>query len=419
MFVRCPRQNRVQNNSQGRPANTREATTLVSLRPAKNHFFAPAGAFLVFVCSVGFAQPTDHGFAYPAPAEGTYLFSRDVAYRTHAGVPVLADIYRPANKNGAHSPVLIFMNTRGPSSLRNHPIYLGWGRLAASEGFVAVVPDASADGAEKDFNGVLDYVGAHATELAADPEQIGIYAASGNGNGLLLVEDPKRSTVRAAAIYYGFVPPLEKYRSDLPVLLVRAGLDRPMLNRNIAETVQAAVAQNAPFTLLNYPAGHHGFEQLDQNEASREVIRQTLTFFKIALSRPYQTALWEGIPVAEAAGALAQGDFQQAADLYGRLVTSRPTDSLLRLSYGEALLGAGNYKSAREQFDALKGAGLGPRDLALPAARAAALDGDAESAIAWLRTIPSRFLSADMMDDPAFEKLRERADFRELFSRVP
>ena len=100
-------------------------------------------------------------------------------------------------------------------------------------------------------------------------------------------------------------------------------------------------------------------------------------------------------------------------------MTSRPTDSPLRPSYGEALLGAGNYKHVREQFDALKGAGLGPCDLAVPAARAAALDGDAESAIAWLKTIPSRFLPADLVDDPAFVSLRERADFRALFGRVP
>jgi hypothetical protein len=65
----------------------------------------------------------------------------------------------------------------------------------------------------------------------------------------------------------------------------------------------------------------------------------------------------------------------------------------------------------------LKGKGLGPRDLGLPAARACMLKGDADAAIAWLRSIPQRFLPAEVEKAPEFAALQGRADFHALFRR--
>ena len=67
-------------------------------------------------------------------------------------------------------------------------------------------------------------------------------------------------------------------------------------------------------------------------------------------------------------------------------------------------------------IEKLKGKGLGPRDLGLPAARACMLKGDADAAIAWLTTIPTRFLPPDVQTDAVFAPLRTREDFRALFS---
>jgi hypothetical protein len=41
--------------------------------------------------------------------------------------------------------------------------------------------------------------------------------------------------------------------------------------------------------------------------------------------------------------------------------------------------------------------------------------GDADAAVAWLRSIPTRFLPTAVRDEPVFAPLRERADFRALF----
>jgi hypothetical protein len=96
-------------------------------------------------------------------------------------------------------------------------------------------------------------------------------------------------------------------------------------------------------------------------------------------------------------------------------VAARPDDPRLRLAYGEALLGDAQYAAACTEFEKLKGKGLGPRDLGVPAARACAQKRDADAAVAWLASIPARFRPADLAADPAFASLQSRSDFRALF----
>ena len=100
----------------------------------------------------------------------------------------------------------------------------------------------------------------HAANLHIDANQVAVHAVSGNVSlAFPLVENPKRTAVKAAVMYYG-IGDVSDFRSDLPVLLVRAGLDRPTLNQSIGTFTADALARNVPLTLLNYPAGHHGFE---------------------------------------------------------------------------------------------------------------------------------------------------------------
>jgi hypothetical protein len=49
--------------------------------------------------------------------------------------------------------------------------------------------------------------------------------------------------------------------------------------------VSKELALNRPLTLVNYPAGAHAFDLLDDSEASRRIIRQVLDFLKVQLTR--------------------------------------------------------------------------------------------------------------------------------------
>ena len=332
------------------------------------------------------------------------------------------DVYKPGpfdaaqGKPGssARRPALIFFN-RAAGQDRKWDFYAAWARTAASKGIVGIVPDIRGGSEVADFKLLLAHLEQKRAEYGID--SIAVYAASGNVSAALpALQDPALTVVKAAVIYYGAAN-IQQFRLDLPILYVRAGLDRPPLNEFIGTLASRAVGQNAPFTLLNYAGGHHGFEAVDNNDTTRRVIDDTLNFVLNATSAPYQAALRASLGEAAAAGYVQSGKFKEASDEYAGMVAARPDDHRLRLSYGEALLGDKQYASACAEFEKLKGKGLGPRDLGLPAAQACLLKGDPAAAVAWLGTIPARFLPASTAQDPRFAALKDREDFQALFRR--
>jgi dienelactone hydrolase len=67
----------------------------------------------------------------------------------------------------------------------------------------------------------------------------------------------------------------------LPMFVARAGLDQPLINESIDEFVQEALAGNALLELMNHPAGRHGFDILDDDERSREIIARAVAFAQV------------------------------------------------------------------------------------------------------------------------------------------
>jgi hypothetical protein len=354
-----------------------------------------------------------------APTSPAVHVRTDLPFDTAGGARLAMDVYQlPRTREARARPALIFFNRAvGPD--RRGQLYAGWARTAASQGLVGVVPDLREGTEARDFEALLRYLTIHGPALGIDTAAIAVYAASGNVfTALPLLERPSLTAVHAAVIYYGTAP-VTTFRLDLPVLWVRAGLDRPDVNQEIVALAGRAIAQNAPVTLLNHPTGYHGFELFNDDDATRAVIDETLAFVRQATSRSYRRALAGALHEAGAAGAMQTGNYRDAATLYAQLVQSRPNDARLRLSFGESLLGDGRYREACTLFESLKDRGLGYRDLGVPAARACARAGDAEAAIGWLRSIPSRFLPRSLADDSAFTTIRGRPEFNVIFSKPP
>jgi hypothetical protein len=357
-----------------------------------------------------------NNFFYPSPPPGTVTVSKDVPYGESASIKLLMDVYRPASGSGS-APALVFFNQAAGDQRRAFTFYARWGETAASKGLVGIVPDLRQQSSAEDFRLLIAHLMDRGADYGIDRDAIAVYAGSGNVfTALPVVEDPAHTAVKAAVMYYGNAN-VTVFRPDLPLLLVRAGLDRPAVNARIADLAAAAMAQNAPLTLLNDPAGAHAFEIFNDDAMTRAVIDQTIDFVKLATSRAYQSALRAGIPEATAAGYVSTGNFKAAAATYATLVAANPGNARLRLSYGEALLGDAQFSAACDEFEKLTDKGLGPRDLGVPAARACAQKGDAERAIAWLRSIPERFRPMDVQKDAAFASLQNRSDFQALFKK--
>jgi hypothetical protein len=287
--------------------------------------------------------------------------------------------------------------------------------VAASRGLVAILPDLRRESYAQDMDLLLAYLSTKGAAHGIDPAAIATYAGSGNVSlAFPYVEKASQAIVKSAVMYYGAAA-ITEFRRDLPVLFVRAGLDRPDLNREIVRLAGVAVAQNAPLTLLNNATGAHGFEMVNQDEATRETMDRTIEFVKRTTSPSYQAALRAGMVEATAAGLVLDGRFREAAALFADLLAKRPEDARLRLSYGEALLGDKQFALACTELSKLKGKGLGPRDLGVPAAKSCAQAGEADAAVAWIMSIPHRFLLLSLEQDPAFASLQGRADFKAAF----
>jgi dienelactone hydrolase len=339
---------------------------------------------------------------------------KNVEYGRSDTVVLRMDVYRPSGPVARTAPTLVFFN-RGAGADRQQPFYIAWARTAASRGVTAILPDLRDGNQAADFRVLVSALASRGASFGVNGDAIAVFAGSGNVySALPVVQDPSLTAVKAAVMYYG-TGPVTDFRRDLPLLYVRAGLDRPEVNRDIADLVMRAVSQNAPVTLLNHASGYHAFEMFNDDDATRGVMEQTLGFVRQATSPAFQIAVRHGIPEATAAGYVQLRDFAKAAPIYAQLVASRPDDARLRLSYGEALLGNAQYADACAEMEKLKGKGLGPRDLGLPAARACMQKGDADAAIAWLKTIPTRFLPPSVKTDPVFAPLAGREDFRALF----
>ena len=293
-------------------------------------------------------------FFYPAPPASAVEVLKDQAYGA-----LQMDVYRPRNAAGKALPALVFFNI-ATGAQRSNAFYRSWAEIAASNDFVAILPDLRNESFEPDFDALLAHLAANAASLGVDRERIArLRGVRQRLRALPLVQNPERTAIKAAVMYYGAAQ-VTAFRRDLPILMVRAGLDRPPVNRAMTELATLASNQNAPVTLLNYPGGHHAFEIVDDEDATRDVIDSTIEFVKRTTAPAFQASLRRGLPEATAAAHVSTGNFAAAASAYAELVKAKPDDARLRLSYGEALLGASQFAAACTRARETEGQGSRP-----------------------------------------------------------
>jgi acetyl esterase/lipase len=259
---------------------------------------------------------------WEAPGMTQAQTRKDLQYATLGTEPLAADVYYPAGHHmGEALPAILFICGDAPPDLmrgiKNTGQYISWGQLAAASGCIGITADhRSTEGfqhlpeAEGDIRDLLAYVHEHAAELDIDLDRIGVWIASGGppfGLRAVLAADSPR--VRCIAAYYPLLnleqllgesdPPVvaewlreyspvrylaEHWEALPPLLIARAGRDHPALNSAIDAFILLALANNAPIEVHNHPTGQHGFDILDDDARSREIVQRTLAFFQLYLA---------------------------------------------------------------------------------------------------------------------------------------
>ena len=262
----------------------------------------------------------DKRVALSVPGMDRVIVRRDLTYRRVGETDLKMDVYLPPGLGAAERrPAVVLVHGGAlPANLLTEPKEWGQlrslGELLAASGFVAVtfnhrffgmktLPDP-----ESDLFALLDRIRGGADDLRIDRDRIGLWVFSGSG---LLLARPMRESppfVRALVSYYALLDPAgiekgrpgsipepvardfsplrvlsERGRAIPPILIVRAGLDRPQINESVDQFVRLALEKNADVEVVNVPEGHHGFDIEDITERSREVLRRTLAFLRARL----------------------------------------------------------------------------------------------------------------------------------------
>jgi len=356
-------------------------------------------------------------FVYPVPPDSSFS-RRNIIYNPGTPESYSFDLYKPAKQSGS-LPVVIFVNIvgkmLGPAPFRDHPQYVGWGKAVTSIGYAAVVMESDPKKPIESFDKLIAYLQKNAATLGIDATRIVIYSCSANVQaGMPILTDPERLYLQGALVFYGSGK-VNHYRMDLPVMVFRAGLDNRNLNAGIDEIVAGALRRNAPWSLVNGSVLHHGFEVFDDNEQSRSLVRQALTFIQESFDPRLQRTP-AMLNEAEAAGLAFSGDWKQAAESYQRMVAADPQNSFAHWRLAEALAAQSDHLNAITHFRQALVLGNGNVGMiSVAAAKEALAVGDKEAALEFLKNVKTIRVIADHLgDDPAFSSLRGDPRFAEI-----
>jgi len=371
------------------------------------------------VCAAAGAGAEDR-FVAPLPPESEVRLRRDVEYVADAAGRAAFDLYRPARAN-APTPVVVFVNGIGTPWMRGHVQYTSWPRAVTARGLAGIAMDSREASVDDDLRRLVAFLGAHAAELGVDADRIALWSCSANVRRGLPLALGLGPAVRSAVAYYGSAE-IERFPADRPVLLVRAGLDNPELNRAIDEMAALALRQNAPVEVVNLAAGVHGFDLRDDDDAARAAIRRTLDFLEATLSGGVSEAVRAGASRAAAAAAVAQGDWPAAASAWQRVMAERPADANAWQRLGDAKRQLADRAGALTAFEralALGSPNRGQISFAVAGIHAEA--GDVERAFATLRSMGPllRFFREPLATSPVFAAVRGDARYEALLAGVP
>jgi dienelactone hydrolase len=330
---------------------------------------------------------------------------RDLEWTAADGTTLRMDLFKPKGSTTAtRLPVVVFVNGVGGTDipLRRWGVYQSWARLVAVSGMAAILHDARGDKAMDDLVALVDHARAQAGALGLDPDAIAVWASSANVNvGFPYAADPSRTFLRAAVFYYGSLDK-DRVRQDLPVMVVRAGLDQPWANGPIDAYSARALALDAPVTILNLPGAIHAFDVFDDNEQSRHAVRATLDFLRANLSPDMQAARLVRADAAKGIYFTGTGDAAAAVRHLDAHLATAPDDRAARMRLADALYKLGEHAKAGDAYERLGEAGWVPGVTFYNAACCRALKGDKESAL--------RLLARALDANPRMDREQARKD---------
>jgi acetyl esterase/lipase len=255
---------------------------------------------------------------YKVPGMDKVKVIRNLKYTKTDDSNILMDVYEPPNLAKAEKlPVVIFIHGGAKTEYtpKDWGIYTNWGRVVAASSFVGVTfthrleyPNKSLENGAQDVMAALNFVRLNADKYNIDKDRICLIAFSAGGPMLSLAMRGDTPFVRCLIGFYAFmdiqqsdyrkgdsaetvrafspITYLEKDASKIPPMFIgRAGRDEvPTMDDSIDLFLKEALAKNIEVTLMNHPLGVHGFDNQNDDDRSREIIRSAIAFMQVHLN---------------------------------------------------------------------------------------------------------------------------------------
>jgi len=266
-----------------------------------------------------FLDQVNRPLVYSIPGMDQVKVKSDIAYKKDATADFLKmDLYTPPDGKGA-LPVVILIHggveSDDPLKPKDWGFYKSWGRLIAASGMAAVTfnhrvgfPNPNLEQASHDVGDLIAFVQTHSEEWGLDRDRICLAAYSAGGPMLSMAMHHTPSYIRCLVAFYAFLDIQEsalhkKYLSEQqlkefspifqlsqnekmpPMFIARAGKDQiPDLEPGLDRFVAEAVRRNVALEFLNHPRGVHSFDNQNDDDRSREIVKAAIQFMKTHLS---------------------------------------------------------------------------------------------------------------------------------------
>lgn len=298
-------------------------------------------------------NPNGFGVVYEAPEMATVRVTKNVTYMKSGTRELQVDIALPkAAKDPL--PAVVFLNAIGdrlPDRLKEWGIYSTWPKLIAASGMAGVSMDCDAEHIHESLAGVLAFLEQRGKSFGIDGSRIGVYAASANvtqAASFLFGASPPKN-VKAAVFYYG-MPNAPELRRDLPVLVVTAESDLPMVRTGIESLFTRVMSEAAPWTFEMGTGLPHAFDSFADNDASRRTIQRTLAFWKSHLE-PVPQPTFGKSEEREILAAMFGHDDERLNSLLGPWIERHPNDPAGYVMRGSALARARRGNEAKPDLE--------------------------------------------------------------------
>ena len=297
-----------------------------------------------------------YGVVLDHPGMQHVVVKPDVRFLDDAKGKLHMDVYLPPGmKKQEKRPAIVFLNgigdDAGQPKVKSWGIYTSWPRLMAANGYIGISMESDGNRIQESLQGIFDFIAKNGEAYHIDAERLGVYAASANVRYCMtyLMGEHASKGIRAAALYYGW-PPAGPYRKDLPVLNVVAESDAgPGVYDQLWKDV---LANHAPWTIKMASNLPHAFDAFSDNDESRRVIQETISFWKNYLD-PVPAPSWKHSKGRDIIALLYANNHEKALPMLKSMAVEYPTDVQTLSTYAFELTRANQSAEAEQVYKKL------------------------------------------------------------------